>query len=353
MRRWSCCWRRTVSPGRTIGHGAKVDSRPWMQCWPAGVRETRAWLEAARSVAGEYHLTPEPAMHHGWEENAGTVLAASADPSLNALLNVRFRHTSENAQLDLFLDSAQTVAVNALLDALAARDAREACRALERLVRIDRDHGHRFHAARLISALEMPAPAGPQRGLEQLQRMEREWIPAASALLGARRRDFLAPLWRDIGQALEPAPFDPMNPARHASRAYREGLDWERMTRSVLAVPGHEEVPVLLARLADARWRMRDRAEAIETWFALCRLAPEEFERLIETPDFPDWALRSAWRIAAEGDPEHEMTPEWFPAMDADRRARARRRARTAPHRRRPVARLRFGDGVAGPSRSG
>ena len=279
------------------------------------VRETRAWLEAAaRSATGEHHLTPEPAVQHGWEENAGTVLVASSDPSLNALLNIRFCHTSENAQFDLFLDSAQTVAVNALLDALAARDAREARCALERLLRIDRDHGHRFHAAGLISALETPTPAGSQRGLEQLQRMEREWVPAASALLGARRRDFLAPLWRHIGRALEPVPFDPSHPDRHASRAYREGLDWERMRRSILAVPDHEETPVLLARLAEAQWRLRDRTRAIESWFALCRLAPGEFERLIETPDFPDWALRTAWRVAAESGFEGEMTPEWFPA---------------------------------------
>ena len=138
---------------------------------------------------------------------------------------------------------------------------------------------------------------GARAGAEQIERMEREWVPAASALLGARRHDFLAPLWRDIGQALEPAPFDPMNLDRHASRAYREGLDWERTRRSVLAAPGHEEVPLLLARLAEAHWRMRDRAAAIETWFALCRLAPEEFERLIETPDFPDWALRSSGSV--------------------------------------------------------
>ena len=279
-----------------------------------GTVETRMWLEGAQAWAAALGLAAEPTVYHGWKENTGTALAASADSGLNALLNTRFRHTREHAQLDLFLDSAQTAAVNALLDALTARDAGNARSALERLVRIDRDHGQRFHAVRLISALEAPAPEGPERGAEQLERMEREWVPAASALLGARRRDFLAPLWRDIGQALEPAPFDPMSPARHASRAYREGLDWERTRRSVLAAPGHEEVPLLLARLAEAHWRMRDRAAAIETWFALCRLAPEEFERLIETPDFPDWALRSAWRIAAEGDPEHEMTPEWFPA---------------------------------------
>ena len=279
-----------------------------------GTAQTRMWLEGARSWADALGLACEPAVHHGWENNAGTVLAASADSALNALLNTRFRHSREHAQLDLFLDSAQTAAVNALLDALAARDAGNARRALERLVRIDRDHGQRFHAARLISALQAPAPEGPQRGVEQLERMEREWVPAASALLGARRRDFLAPLWRDIARALDPVPFDPGNPERHASRAYREGLDWERARRSVLAVPGHEEAPVLLARLAEAHWRMRDRAKAIETWFALCRFAPEEFASLVEAPDFPDWALRSAWRVALESDSAPKMTPAWFPA---------------------------------------
>ena len=253
-------------------------------------------------------------MHHGWDEYAGTVLVASADPALNALLSTRFRHTLEHDQLDLFIDSAQTAAVNALVAALTARSATEARRALERLVRINRDHGQRFHATTLLSALEAPAPEGPERGAERLERMEREWVPAASTLLGARRRDFLAPLWRDIGRALEPAPFDPGNPQRHASLAYREGLDWERMRRSVLAVPSCESEPVLLARLAESHWRLRDRAKAIESWFALCRLAPEVFEQLIDASDFPDWSLQNAWRVAQEQALEHEMTPAWFPA---------------------------------------
>ena len=279
-----------------------------------GTRETRLWLEGAQSWADTLDLVPEPAVHHGWEEKAGTVLVASADPALNALLSTRFRHTREHDQLDLFIDSAQTAAVNALVDALTTRSATEARRALERLVRINRDHGQRFHASTLISALEAPAPEGPERGAERLERMTREWVPAASTLLGARRRDFLAPLWRDIGRALEPAPFDPGNPERHASLAYREGLDWERMRRSVLAVRGYESEPLLLARLAEAHWRLRDRAKAIESWFAVCRLAPEEFEQLIEASDFPDWTLRNAWRVAQEQAPEHEMTPAWFPA---------------------------------------
>ena len=104
-------------------------------------REVRAWLEGAQSWADALGLAAEPEVHHGWENNAGTVLVASADPRLNALLSTRFRHTREHDQLDLFIDSAQTAAVNALVDALAARNASEARRALERLVRIDRGAG--------------------------------------------------------------------------------------------------------------------------------------------------------------------------------------------------------------------
>ena len=279
-----------------------------------GPREVRPWLEEAQSWAVALGLDPEPAVHHGWEGNAGTALTASADEALDALLGTWFRRNREHGQLDLFIDSAQTAAVNALLDALAARDTGRAGRALDRLVGIDRDHGHRFHAVALIAALEAPAPDGPAQGLERLDRMEREWAPSASALLGARRRDFLAPLWRDVGRALDPVPFDPHHPQRHASRAYCEGLDWEGARRSVLAAPGHEGEPVLLARLAEAEWRLRNRVQAVESWFALCRLAPEEFERVIEAPGFPDWTLRTAWRLALEQDFEPGMTPAWFPA---------------------------------------
>ena len=279
-----------------------------------GPGAVRAWLEGAQRWAQALGLDREPVVHHGWEANAVAVLAASGDPRLDALLNVRFRRSREHEQLDLFIDGAQTAAVNALVGALAARDAGEARQALDRLVGLDRDHGQRFHALALIAALEMPAPEGLEQALDRLDRMGREWVPAATALLGARRRDFLAPLWRGIGRALEPAPFDPRHPGRHASGAYREGLDWEHLKRSVLAVPGHEREPILLARLAEAECRLGNRAVAAERWFALCRLAPEAFERLIEAPDFPDWAFRAAWRLAREQDFEPELTPEWFPA---------------------------------------
>ena len=130
-----------------------------------GTRASCAWLEAAQSWACELGLTAELAVHHGWENIAGIVLVASADPRLNALLSTRFHRAQEHDQLDLFIDSAQTAAVNALVDALTARNASEARGALERLARIDRDYGQRFHAWTLIAALAAPTPAEPAQGL--------------------------------------------------------------------------------------------------------------------------------------------------------------------------------------------
>ena len=280
--------------------------------------EVRRWLVEAEVWADALGLVPESVTHHGWGRNAGVALVASADRALDALLSVRLRRIHERDQLDLFIDSPSTAAINALVGALSARDAGMAKRALARLVGVERDHGRghgrRNHAEVLIAALETSAPEGPEAGFERLRAMEREWVPAAAAFLGTRRRDFLAPLWRDIGRALDPAGFDPRRPERHASRAYYEGLDWESVRRSVVAVPGYEREPALLARLAEAEWRLRNRLRAIDLWFALCWSAPDEFERIVQAPDFPDWPLHNAWRAALEQDLEPEMTAAWFPA---------------------------------------
>ena len=43
-----------------------------------GRREICTWLEGAQSWACALGLAAEPAVHHGWEENAAAVLVASA-----------------------------------------------------------------------------------------------------------------------------------------------------------------------------------------------------------------------------------------------------------------------------------
>ena len=218
-------------------------------------------------------------------------------------------------QLDLFQDSPRTIALNTLREAILARNAPGAGIALERLLDLDPGHETASDAGILIAVLEAPAPDGPDEGIERLDALEREWNPAAARLLGTGDgRDFLAPVWRCIGGALGPRPFDPAHPERHASWAYRQGQDWENLKRSVLRVPEHETTPVLLTRLAEAEYRLGDRARAIEHWFALCWRAPAVVRGLADDPGFPDADIAAAWNAAQDQDAEPELSPEWFPA---------------------------------------
>lgn len=281
---------------------------------PAGTGGAEKLLRDAGLRAGELGLEPEVIEYHGWSGNAGSVLAASSAPSLDELISTRYRRTGEGGQADLFLDTASARAITGLVGSLVAGDVGEAWKALRNLVQVDPGHRQWENGETLVAALELPAPMGACEGYSRLERMEREWLPAASDLLGRHARDFLAPLWRGIGRALDDGEFDPGYPEHHASRAYREGLDWENVKRSVLAVAEYDSEPELLVRLAEACWRLRERAGAIEAWFTLCHAAPSRFGELVGSPGFPDWNLKEAWRTALERDPEPEAASGWLPA---------------------------------------
>ena len=278
---------------------------------PGGVRTV---LESARAYSRTLGLTAKRVVYEGWGKHAGRRLAASFEPALDELLHTHYGRESHEGQLDLFLDGARIAAVNTLVEALLARSPSNARRELARLAKVDPEHSYGAAAAALIKALEMPVPQNHAQGLERCDKLIEEWLPAASTLLSGSARDFLRPLWRDIGNALDAARFDPRRPDRHASWAYRNGLDWENVKRSVRAVQGSACTPVLLGRLAEAEWRLRNRLSAVRSWFEICSGAPQYFKGLIESPDFPDLPLQRAWRRAAEQDLEPEISIIWFPA---------------------------------------
>ncbi len=221
-------------------------------------------------------------------------------------------------QFDLFRDSQSSQALNDLLDALLERDAGQARRRLERLIEIEPGHGQRAAAECLLAALESP-PARRGGGVARLRRMEREWLPAATRLFRHRehRRRFLEPLWRGLVEALADEDFDPEHPECHVSRAHRELGDWREVGQSVRGVAGYQRQPALLAALAEADWNLGERPAALGHWFAMCWLAPAEFARLADAPEFPDQALRAAWQEAREREfepGEPAMAPQWLPA---------------------------------------
>ena len=220
-----------------------------------------------------------------------------------------------DAQLDLFVDSARALAIQAVREALVARDVALARRARERLAGRMGEHRSVAQAGALIAALEAPPITGPADAAARLALLEYEWLRAASALLGREGRAFLAPLWRNVARALEDIPFDPARPELHASRAWARCGDYEAVVRTVRATPGHDSNPALLATLAEAHHALDARTQAMECWFALCRLDPKAFERRIFLPGFPDRAMARAWREAQNSDAlDEDLAPAWFPA---------------------------------------
>ncbi len=283
-------------------------------CLPDGVTEARTLLEQAATWARALHLDPEAVSFFGTDTHSGIELKASADPPLDDLLHVEYRRDVDRAQPDLFLDGAQAQIQNELVDAIAARNTKVCDGVLRRLAALDDQHWAISHAVVLIDALRAATPNQAEGTRRRLEVMETVWLPAASALLGAAARDFLSPLWRDLGEALEGLPYDTINPKVHASWAYLNGLDWANVKRTVLDVPTWESEPALQIRIALARWRLAEYVEAIRAWFLLCWRFPGHFAECVESPAFPNSSLQRAWMAAQDHDIEPPITPPWFPA---------------------------------------
>ena len=295
--------------------------------WRRGERETlddtlvegpgsaHALMGHVEDWARMLNLEPQTITLYGIENHAGTELRASKDPRLDDFLHTEFLPAASRAQLDLFLDTEGLAAANDLAAALASRDVKAAEARLARLVEINPHHLAVADANTLIEALQA-APPCAHDATKRLGELEGRWLPAASAVLHAGARDFLTPMWRELGAALEGKPFDEKQPHRHAAWAYFNGLDWLNVQRSACGIAQSQRQPQLLGWLAEAQWRLRDRNAALASWFTLCWHEPDYFTELIEGR-FPDAALKSSWRTAMDADVDPPITARWFPAWMA------------------------------------
>ena len=228
----------------------------------------RGLLESAQAFAVQLGLDAELVAYEGWEANAGLDLLASSDRGLNALLRTHYHRVpvEGEGQLDLFLDSRATAALNDLQSALLRRNPDDASEALDRLVEISPNQAYGPLARLLIEALRTPLPTDHEQALEHLKRMKADWVPAASELLARRAQDFLRPLWQGIASGLDPSRFETEDSERHVSWIHRQCLDWKNVKASILAVSNHKTVPEFLERLAEAEWWLRNRTAAVAHW---------------------------------------------------------------------------------------
>lgn len=281
---------------------------------PGGAQDTRDLLHRVGKWARSLNLEERNAPLYGIDDSAGTELVASKDAALDALLRTEFQSAAHREQLDIFRDTSETAAMNDMAAALASRDAAAAQARLDHLLAINPHHWAVADTTLLVQALQLPAPENFDQAFARLAVLEQRWLPAAHAVLRNAGRDFLAPIWRTLAQALDGAPFDPARPRRHAAWAYLNGLDWANAKRSIQAIDKHRSQPLLLGWLAAAQWRLHDRKAALACWFELCWRHPEHFEELVAANGFPDSAIRRAWFDAQDEDLDPAIAPAWFPA---------------------------------------
>lgn len=283
---------------------------------PGLMRGVEKW---ARSL----NLEVQEASLYGVDNNAGTVLTASKEPRLAGFLHSDFLPLAGRAQLDLFLDSSESAATSDVVGALAMRDAQSSSSRLQALAAINPQHWAIADATVLIDALRSSSPCPCEEAKERLALLERRWLPAACALLHGGARDFLAPMWRDLGRALEAPqgedaagapPFDALAPHQHPAWAYHNGLEWSSVKRSVEATPEFRAQPLLLGWLAEAEWRLNGRGAALNCWFDLCWNHPHHFEELVTASGFPDALVKASWLQAQREELSPPISPPWFPA---------------------------------------
>ena len=310
----NCSSLPTATATTTTGLGDAATAGPLDSLLRDGVAEARTLLEEADAWVRGLHLEAESASLLGTDKHAGVELKASANPELDNLLHVEYRRDVDRAQPDLFLDGAQAQVQNQLIDAITARDAAASGDKVRQLASLDAGHWAIDHAEALIDALQAAPLDHPEQARQRLDVIENRWLPAASSLLRAGARDFLSPIWRDVGRALEGVPFESQDAKGHASWAYLNGLDWSNVKRTILDVQNWESEPLLQTWLALARWRLAEYREAMRSWFALCWHFPAHFAECVESSTFPNSSLQRAWEEAQNEDLDPPITPPWLPA---------------------------------------
>ncbi len=183
-------------------------------------------------------------------------------------------------QLDLFEHSRDTMLRNDVLDALLRRQPGAATSALQALAEHTPGHAALAPLAVMIQALRQAA-ADANSALQQhgalaqaRTQLQHSVAPAAHAMLGsAAATTWLQPLWRALAMRADKLPFDAQQPDDHAATLWLQAGaadDAASAVQALQAVPSWRRMPVPLAWMAQARYRLQG---LDSTWPLLAELA--------------------------------------------------------------------------------
>lgn len=293
----------------------------------------RAQIEQAVGYARSIGLVEQVQEFHAWPTDGRTNVRAdarnagdkplriSADPQLHRLIAGRYAPAQSVPQLDLFFDNPVVALTNGIVRALSARNLSEAQRQLDRLYAQAPNHADLAAFDRLVAALGRlnQAVDDPRRELDFLL----EIAPTARRLLASQSRDLLAPLWRQLADALDGHAFSPDEAALHRSFALSQAQDWPGVSACVQNESGWWLHAPLCLRLAQSGFYQQRRSEALTAWCHLCWRNPGQAADVLDRRQQPDAGVAALWQLfldteedtfPVDANPEPALTAADFPA---------------------------------------
>jgi len=277
----------------------------------------RTQLESAAGYARSIGLVEQPQTFYAWV--SGTIdhgdepLRLSADAQLHRLIGGRYVPAQNAPQMDLFFDNPVVALTNGIVRALSARNLGETQRQLDRLYAQAPNHADLASFDRLLAALgHLDRPIDDPR--QELQFLL-DITPAAKRLLGWEARDLLAPLWRQLADALWSQAFSIGEPNLHRSFALIQAQDWPGAGDAVHREPQWWLHAPLCLRLAQSCFYQQRRSDALTAWFHLCWRAPAEAAAALDDRRQPDTGISALWRRFV--DCEEELWPNAAPPAPA------------------------------------
>jgi hypothetical protein len=277
----------------------------------------RALLESAGGYARTIGLVEQPQTFYAWASGAvdhgDEPLRLSADAELHRLIGSRYVPAQNAPQMDLFFDNPVVALTNGIVRALSARYLGETQRQLDRLYAQAPNHADLAAFDRLLAALgHLDRPIDdPRQELAFLL----DITPTAKRLLGWEARDLLAPLWRQLADALWSQAFSIGEPNLHRSFALIQAQDWPGAGDAVHREPQWWLHAPLCLRLAQSCFYQRRRSDALTAWFHLCWCAPAEAADALGDRRQPDTGISALWRRFV--DCEDELWPSGVPPEPA------------------------------------
>ncbi|MEN8179246.1 MAG: hypothetical protein ABFS39_11625 [Pseudomonadota bacterium] len=270
--------------------------------------QSRDLLQQAAAYVEALKLEAEPISYNRWGGGGGD-LPFSPQSGFDRLFHTTYGKPAEIPQMDLFMDATGATLVNGIQAALIGRDFAEARRQLDLLFDADPGNNRLGSLEQLVEASGRLNQSVVDVVAGELDYLQQELLPLAADQLGAGSRDFLAPFWRRLIQAVWADDFNPERPELHASYMAIQVEAWEQVQQSIEAQADWAKQPLLVRRYAQASGRLQQSERAVCCWFRLCWGFPDQTGAIGREAESD---LRHRWQCFV--DLESELPNQDFPA---------------------------------------